>query len=409
MMTRLNAATLSFDSIAVAAAARERIAARLGGHANDNQAPGVATPFAWQDPATIPARKWLAESHYLRGFVTATVAPGGVGKSANSIVEALAMVTGYPLPLRGLARERLRVWIINGEDPIEETQRRVQAAMLHYRIRPDEVAGRLFIDSGHDQNFVFASENRNGVVIATPVIESVSESIKANGIDCLILDPFISFHELSENDNSKMQRVVTQLAYIAKETNASVELIAHAKKLAGREMTADDVRGASALHDKSRSLRTINRMASEEGERAGLPPGEHRSIIRIDMGKTSMTPAGADSTWRRLVSVDLPNGDSVGVVTSWHFPSAEDSAIEVSPEQIDAIRAELVGHVGREDMQSADWAGRVVFDVLGLDPTDKAEKARVKHLLKRLIETGRLSVQSGYDRQRKARKFIVAN
>ncbi|MGD0184022.1 MAG: AAA family ATPase [Roseiarcus sp.] len=353
MTARLSAATLDFDTLAVAAAARERIAGRLGGNANDNRAPGVATPFSWQDPATIARREWLgAAGHYIRGFVTATVAPGGVGKSANAIVEALAMVTGYPLPLRGLAREKLRVWYCNGEDPIDEIQRRFQAAMLHFKIKPDEVAGRLFIDSGHEQNFVFAKEDRNGVAIAVPVVASVTESIKANGIDCLILDPFISFHELSENDNSKMQRVVTQLAYIAKETNASVELIAHAKKLSGREMTADDVRGASALHDKARSLRTINRISEDEAARAGLAPGDHRSIMRIDMGKSSMAPPGSGSTFRKLVSVDLGNGDSVGVVTDWHFPSAEESAIDATAEQIESIRGRLTGASAREDMRS---------------------------------------------------------
>jgi RecA-family ATPase len=94
--------------------------------------------------------------------VSATIAPGGVGKSTNAIVEALAMVTGLPLPHRSALRiapgKRLLVGYVNGEDPIEETQRHFQAAMLYFGIKPEDVESRLFIDSRHDQDFVFARE-----------------------------------------------------------------------------------------------------------------------------------------------------------------------------------------------------------------------------------------------------------
>jgi hypothetical protein len=48
-----------------------------------------ATPFRWVDPSTIPRREWLYGSHYIRRFVSVTVAPGGAGKSSLAIAEAL--------------------------------------------------------------------------------------------------------------------------------------------------------------------------------------------------------------------------------------------------------------------------------------------------------------------------------
>ena len=148
----------------------------------------TATPFVWR---TLKRREWLHANHYIRGFVSATIAPGGVGKSTNAIVEALAMVTGLPLPHRPAFRiaagKQLRVWYVNGEDPIEETERRFQAAMLHFGIKPEDVEGRLFIDSGHDQDFVFARENGKVVTVVELVVDSVMTGIKEKGIDCLIL------------------------------------------------------------------------------------------------------------------------------------------------------------------------------------------------------------------------------
>jgi AAA domain-containing protein len=166
-----------------------------------------ATPFKWRK---LPPREWLFGQHYIRKFVTATISPGGIGKSSNAIVEALAMATGrQEMPLRIVSGKRikLKVWYVCGEDPRDEIERRFQAAMIHFGIKPKDVEGYLFIDSGRESNFMFATEaERKGVTIAQPVVASVMESIKSNGIDVLILDPFVSFHSVPESDNTKVQQ-----------------------------------------------------------------------------------------------------------------------------------------------------------------------------------------------------------
>src|SRR5690242_2443224 len=86
----------------------------------------VATPFVWRDPATIPPRAWLYGRHYIRKFVSCTIAPGALGKSSLVLAEAIAICTGRPL--LGIApTERTNVWYWNGEDPQEETERRIAA------------------------------------------------------------------------------------------------------------------------------------------------------------------------------------------------------------------------------------------------------------------------------------------
>jgi hypothetical protein len=71
--------------------------------------------FTWSyiDPATLPPRQYLYGKHYQRGIVSATVAPGGTGKTSLGTVEGLAMVTCRNL-LNEQPIERCRVWIHNG-------------------------------------------------------------------------------------------------------------------------------------------------------------------------------------------------------------------------------------------------------------------------------------------------------
>ena len=121
----------------------------------------TARPFVWRDPSKFPRRQWLYGKHLVRKFLSCTVAPGRVGKSSLQLVEAIAMATGRPL-LGIQVPEPLTVWIINLEDPLEELERRVLAVLLHFKIHPDELGGRLFLNSGRDTKVVIASTTKAG-------------------------------------------------------------------------------------------------------------------------------------------------------------------------------------------------------------------------------------------------------
>ena len=78
--------------------------------------PRHATLYVPPNPMEIPRRGWLHGGHYIRQAATATVAPGGFGKTTLTIYEAIMMVT------MGLA-----VWYLSGEDPKVEIDRRIAA------------------------------------------------------------------------------------------------------------------------------------------------------------------------------------------------------------------------------------------------------------------------------------------
>jgi RecA-family ATPase len=70
-------------------------------------------------------------------------------------------------------------------------------------------------------------------------------------IDVLLIDPFVSCHEVSENDNSAMDMIVKEWGKVADRGNCSVHLIHHTRKSIGgeAEVTTDSSRGASSQTD----------------------------------------------------------------------------------------------------------------------------------------------------------------
>ncbi len=57
----------------------------------------TATPFLLRNERDIPPREWLYGHHLIRGFVSLTIAPGGVGKTALLVLDSIAMASGQEL------------------------------------------------------------------------------------------------------------------------------------------------------------------------------------------------------------------------------------------------------------------------------------------------------------------------
>lgn len=87
-------------------------------------------PFKAFDVATLPPRSWLYGKHYQRKTVSLTAGPGGMGKSSEDLVEAIAMATARSL-LGEQPGERLKCWYHNGEDNAQEIDRRIAAICQH--------------------------------------------------------------------------------------------------------------------------------------------------------------------------------------------------------------------------------------------------------------------------------------
>jgi AAA domain len=371
------------------------------------RAPIVATPFVWIDAKKIPMRDWLYGRLLLRQFLSMTIAPGAVGKSSLIVAETLAMITARDL-LGVKPDQALKVWLWNLEDPEIETTRKIQAACIEYEITRDEIEGNLFVNSGRDQPLVVAQTTRHGTTICQPIIDDLVKQIKERGIDVLVIDPFVSCHEVEENDNSAIDRVAKQWSRVAELGNAAVHLIHHTRKApAGTEVTTESGRGAKALTDAARIVRALNVMTKEEGVTAGVD--NSRFYFRAFNDKANLAPPMECSDWFRLASVPLGNGpfggdgDDMGVVVKWTWP---DPLAGVTGRDFDKVAAVIRAAKWRKDPQAAQWVGHAIARALGLSIGDKRDKAKAKSLVDYWLGTGALVEVHADDEKRNKRTFV---
>jgi RecA-family ATPase/Holliday junction resolvase RusA-like endonuclease len=337
----------------------------------------VLRPFEPVDPASVPRREYLYGKHFQRRAVSATVAPGGTGKTSLVMVEAVAMATSRNL-LGEQPKERCRVWLHNGEDSRDELLRRVVAVCQHYDIPQTELAGWLFLTSGTEMPLKVAN-GYSDLKIDAPLVEEMTRTVLEHEIDVVMLDPLVTIHSINENDNGKMDQVVRIFSRLADTCNCAVDLSQHTRKLPTGvvEHSADDARGASAVHDAVRAQRVLNVMSAKEAENLQVNEMERRSYFRVDRSKANTAPPAKVATWRKFESVALANGDDVGVVT----PSVLGDA---APSEERASAAQKARDVYLPLLDRFARAGRTVGDKAGKNYApalfareDEAKKAKV--------------------------------
>ena len=289
----------------------------------------VLVPFRAFDIASLPRRRWLLDQHYMRGVVSITAGMGGRGKSSNSLVEAIVLATAKPL-LREPPGERCRVWYHCGDDNMEELHRRVAAICQRYNLDMAELESWLFLTTPREFELRVA-EGYTDVRTDDATINRIHDQIEVNAIDVAILDPLVKLHSVREADVG-MDRVIGVFQAVADEQGCSVEIVHHTRKGAAGNGDAmqggDDMRGSSSIQGAVRSQRMVNVMPTAEAARLQIPDADRRRYIRITNEKTNYAPPGHGG-WFKLASVELANGDCVGVVEPWRHP---DEGGEITPE-----------------------------------------------------------------------------
>jgi hypothetical protein len=371
--------------------------------------PVAATRFVWRDPASMPRLPWLYGRQLVRKFVSATIATSRVGKTKLLIAEALAMVTGRPL-LGVKPAGPLKVWLWNGEDPRDHLERQIIGACLHYRIDPREFEGRLFLDSGRDAPIVIAQQTiRTGTVIAEPVVAQLIQTIRANAIDVLIVEPFVTTHRVGENDNMAIDAVAKTFNRIAEAGNVAIALAHHARKSGGADISVEDARGASSWVAVARYARVLNRMTKDEAAKLGI--SQPWRFVRAD-AESNLTAAAENATWYQFISVGLGNcsapnvndGDEVGAIAAWSPPDLLAGFTEAH--MLAAQKAVDAGGPWRENIQATDWVGAPVAEALGLDLDDQQDRARVKAALKAWTAAGLFVIVERPDARRHPKAFV---
>lgn len=373
---------------------------------------GWPTPVRLIDEATLLRRRWVYAHHHIRGFVSVTASAGGIGKTSMTMVEAMAVATGRDLMGEPI-KERTNAWIVNLEDPRSELELRLAAVMNHYDIKHDDIAGKLFMDGEDDIGIKLAVENRDGIVQNEALLAFLSDKIKSNNIGLVIIDPFVSVHEVNENSNTAIQVVVAMLRKLARETDAAIHIVHHVRKGNGDDATIDSVRGAGALIGAARAARVINKVSAADAAKLGIAEIESRGLFRVDDGKANLAPPAEAAVYRRMVGVKLANDEWVGVAVSYQLPDQwsgmTDRVVNDMLRMIDKGPEE--GEMwSMRPQDKLRWVGKVVTDYIFSDPMNAKTDAQAKTILRDWHEKG-LIEETTYrsETQRKERKGVVAS
>jgi hypothetical protein len=370
-------------------------------------APDWPTLFDAFDEASIPVRRWIYGTSYLRKFTSMLAAAGSSGKTSEQTAEGIAIATGKPL-LGEPVHEQCNVWFINLEDPMEEMQRRILATMKYYGVTPDEVRGKLFLNAGREFSMKFGTQTKDGLIPNKALVEYMIQKIREKNIGMVYIDPFVGCHNANESDNVAMNAIVAEIRKVADETDCAICLVHHTRKANGESVDVDSVRGASSLIGAVRSARVINRMTEDEAVRLGIDPSEAKSIMRLDDAKANLAPPASAAVYRKMVGVQIANGEWVGVCTPYKLPDAFDGVSGKDARTIQRIVANALedGDPYRESVQSKRWVGIAVADLLDIDITEKAGKTKVSSIVKTWLKTGVLAIERVTD-PRQGREVAV--
>jgi len=351
-----------------------------------------AHAFKLRDPSTIEPRDWLYKRIFIRRYVTGTFAPGAAAKTQISLYDLVTMACGFDLATREpIKRGPLRVWYINVEDDLEEIERRLAAICLHYSITDDELGGRLFVDTDREGRYLVAETTKAGVIVRSAVVDAILAEIAEGRIDLLLVDPLVGLHAVSENSNPEMNRVIAQLRRVAEEGACSVHVIHHVRKgTDGDEVSVEDGRGASAIKDACRAVRTLTPMSEREAIEFGVAPEKRRFYVWANnSGKPNLAPPVSARDWFFLEDVGLGNGrpdrdeDRIGVPTPWRPPSPFDGVSLEDCRRIWAAISAVSDPLSclRESVQSLAWIGVLICDRMDWNHTEESSKAQAKRII----------------------------
>lgn len=247
---------------------------------------------------------------FLAGTVGALVAPGATGKSFWALEAAMSIacsVSGGDL--LGLAPSHTgSVLYLAGEDPAPALIRRIHFVGEHLAS-----GARAAIAKGLTLEPIMG---KGFNVMNARQFERLVE--RSQGHRLVVLDTLSRIHQLDENSNSDMARLVAQLEKLAAQTGASVLYLHHVSKGSVRDGLGDQqqaARGASALIDNARWCGYVATMTDDESKRLSdhrLPIGHDRRgyFVRFGISKQNYDPVPLERWYQRqdggvLVPVQL--------------------------------------------------------------------------------------------------------
>jgi hypothetical protein len=364
------------------------------------QRPAVGTALdlgewdAGEDDAPIPPREWLLGNVFCRGFVSSLISGGAGGKTTLRYAQVLSLTSGRELTGEHVFR-RCRALVVSLEDGRDEARRRMRAARLYHEVSADEVRGYLYQAAPPmSLGRLIAMDPKTREFTVSTLAMALERTIVARKIDLLIIDPLIKTHNATENDNNAMDLVIQVLTDMALKHNIAVDIPQHKRKGTSEPGDAESGRGASAVKDGARLVKTLTGMTSQEAQSFNVPERDRKRYIRVDDAKVNISPASGEAQWFRLVGVALnngtdayPSGDNVQTLEPWQPPQ---TWAGLSDETLNRVLDEITKGLPDGNRYAKTGGGsREAWHVVAKHMPDKSDK-QCREIINTWFKTGLL-------------------
>ena len=260
-------------------------------------------------------RPWAYANILMSKAVTGIAAPPGVGKTTFSIQMALAfsldLEFGNWKPVPGGGG---KAWLYNGEEPIEELDRRFIASCYEMDVDTALAAKRFSYNSGLDERLTFVRQDpRSGELVRSPDVDTIKQIIRDHGFKLFIIDPLIEFHGAKE-DTEGFHALGAVLREIANDCDCAVLFFHHTPKAANSDTAAGDMnsmRGGGPIVGVARFVATMFGMSENDATKYGIASADRNRFVRFDDAKANMTLVDSAPQWWRKEGVDIGNATNI--------------------------------------------------------------------------------------------------
>lgn len=283
-------------------------------------------------PRDLPRLPWIYGGDFLQGTVTVTAAPGGSGKSAITLMEALCVATGTSYLGETVYQGPRNVGLLCLEDATL-LRLRLAGAMARHGIGWDDLQERLHI---MDRPTKLASNDGTSFRPDTAEQRRLIDDLQERQIEFLVVDPFVFTHDLDENNNSHMGSLMQMWSDIAQEANCAINIVHHTRKLNGQSASSEDARGGSAVINAARTGRVLAPLSKQEREQL-LQADNTGNYVKIIRDKSNHAPTGA-ARYIEIIGQQIANGETVPVVRRFDPDLIQSHIANLARRAIEAVR-----------------------------------------------------------------------
>jgi len=308
--------------------------------------------FTWQDAADLlsepdPKPLWLVDGLLPEEGVCVISGEPKATKTWAAMDLAVALASATPAFGEYAAKGRRKVALFQVEDSKRSVKTRLRVLTGMRSLRGDDLRGWMRVICRGQINL----QNHAEAV-------EIAESVKADGIGLLVLDPLRDLHSGDENDSTAMKKVMDELRWLREELKCAVLFVHHSGKSSkdtdGRR-PGQKMRGSGAVH-------------------GAVDAGIYMQDTKTDL----------QTFWTNKVSVEIKEGSGAGVF-----------GLTLHLDNVDGVAQSGTWELADANEDRAEQAQAAVVAVLqaapgpmGMNKIRKAmpEKLRSERVIKRSLE-----------------------